>query len=88
MSPYEQIQEKITRLQDAMLASHPMMPSLLREIHTALKADPEVVTLLQEPEILVIVNGLKAQTKVEIATSVMKSKSTTKALKNITLAEL
>lgn len=81
-----QIKEKILSLQSALLSSHPTMPTLLREIHQTLKANPDCVTLLTEEEIGTIVNGLKKQTATEIATTALKSK--TKAIKNMTLADL
>ena len=81
-----QIKEKILSLNTALLEQHPGMPSLLREIHTTLKANPDVVTLLEETEIGIIVNGLKKQTATEIATAALKTKS--KSLKSLSLADL
>lgn len=71
--------DKISELQESLLDRHPRMPGLLREIHTALRAQPENVTLLNEDQISVIVNGLKVQTGVEFAASA--TKSSTKSLK-------
>jgi hypothetical protein len=85
MTPTEIIKERCLALQKAILESHPTMPVLLREIHQTLKADPEIVTLLDESDIAIIVNGLKRQTATEIATSALKSKS---PKKSITLADL
>jgi len=65
--------DKVSALQEALLDRHPMMPSLLREIHTVLRAQPENVTLLNEDQISVIVNGLKEQTGVSFAAAAMKS---------------
>ena len=79
------LQMKISSLQDAILAAHPTMPILLREIHTILKNDPVVVTLLSEEDIAIIVSGLKQQTKTEITQSALKKKS---SLKNTSLADL
>lgn len=74
-----ELKEKVAKLQEALLNKHPQMPVLLREIHAAIKAQPEQVTLLEEEEIQVIVKGLEKQTGVELATSVVKtSKSTSK----------
>lgn len=86
MTPVEQIVEKALKLQALMAVNHPTMPVLLRDIHTQLKADPEVVTLLDETTINLIVRGLMKQTGIEIATAVAKSK--TKSVKQITLADL
>lgn len=86
MNIQEQIKEKILSLESALLSQHPSMPTLLREIHQTLKANPDCVTLLENEEIGVIVNGLKKQTATEIATAAIKTKS--KSLKAITLDDL
>lgn len=86
MNIAEQIKEKIASLQSALLSQHPTMPQLLREIHSTLKANPDCVTLLEEEEIGVIVNGLKRQTATEIATATLKSPK--KSIKSIGLADL
>lgn len=82
-----QVKEAIASLQQALLGAHPTMPILLREIHQTLKKDPEVVTLLTEDEIGVIINGLSAQTKTTIATS-LATKRTGKAIKSIGVSDL
>lgn len=75
------LKEKIAALQDALLARHPTMPGLLREIHTAIKKQPENLTLLSPEDIRVVVNGLEAQTGVALAQSITKtSTSKTKSL--------
>ena len=65
--------DKVSTLQEALLSRHPMMPGLLRDIHTTLRAQPENVTLLNEDQISVIVNGLKEQTGVVFAKAAMSS---------------
>lgn len=80
------LQEKVAALQDALLSSHPTMPTLLRQIHTLLRADPEQVTLLSEEDISVIVRGLSKQTQVELVASSLKSR--TKSLKSLSLDDL
>lgn len=65
---------QIASLQEALLSSHPKLPTLLREIHTAIKNDPEQVTLLSEEEISVIVSGLSRQTQTELVASSASSK--------------
>jgi hypothetical protein len=72
-----QVKEKILSLEKAMLERHPRMPILLQEIHAALKAQPENVTLLPEEEICILVKGLQHQTGVFLAESVVKKKSST-----------
>lgn len=86
MTPVEQMKERALKLQSLIALNHPTMPVLLREIHTQIKADPELVTLADEETINLIVRGLIKQTGVEIATAVAKSK--TKSVKQITLADL
>lgn len=86
MTPAEQLKEQVAQLQQQLLAAHPQMPVLLKNIHTQLKSDPEIVTLLTEEEICTIVRGLEKQTNSEIASVVMKSK--TKSVKKIGLADL
>lgn len=81
------IREKIGSLQSALLERHPRMPTLLQEIHTALRAQPENVTLLPEEDIAVIISGLQQQTNTFLAEAVTKSKGkagTTAKLKAIT----
>jgi hypothetical protein len=82
-----ELKEKVAELSELILSKHPRMPLLLREIHTALRKQPENVTLMSEEEIAVVVAGLKVQTGVEFATAAIKDKSpsTTKRLKNATV---
>lgn len=81
------LEEKLTNLEQALLNAHPALPSLLKQIHTQLKNDPAIVTILTEEQIAVIVNGLKKQTQVELVTSSLK-KAPTKALKYTTVDDL
>lgn len=86
MNPGFELKEKVAQLSEAILQKHPKMPTLLREIHTALRAQPENVTLLTEDEIGTIVDGLKVQTGVEFAATAVKSagaKSVTAKIKNL-----
>lgn len=66
------LQEKVAELSAALLARHPSMPSLLREIHTTLSKYPEQVTLMSEEDVHTVVEGLKVQTGVEFAATVTK----------------
>jgi hypothetical protein len=66
------LREKVASLEAALLARHPTMPTLLRDIHSALRAQPENVTLLSEEEIQSLVKGLQVQTNTFLATSVTK----------------
>jgi hypothetical protein len=67
-----ELKSKVAELSQMLLEKHPRMPVLLREIHTTLRQYPENVTLLEEPEIQVIVQGLMEQTKTEFAAAVTK----------------
>lgn len=87
MNAAEQIKENIAKLEEALLASNPLMPGMLRTIHTALRNDPENVTTLSDEEVGVIVRGLMKQTQTVIAAEVAASKPK-KALKNLDLMDL
>ena len=65
--------DKVSALQEALLSRHPSMPGLLRDIHSVLRSQPENVTLLNEDQISIIVNGLKEQTGVVFAKAAMSS---------------
>lgn len=75
-----EIKSKISELADAILARHPRMPTLLREIHTTLRQYPEQVSLLSEEEIAPIVSGLLVQTNTQFAQAALKSKSSAKSV--------
>jgi len=82
-----EIQEKLARLEAALVSSTPGIATLLREIHTGLKKDPDVVTLLSEEECSILVQGLKKQTATEIAVSALKG-GKKKSLSKMTTADL
>lgn len=75
MSVADQLKEKVHSLQELILTAHPTLPSLLRQIHTQLRQDPDIVTLLTDEETGMIVSGLKKQTNTEIAVTAIKGKS-------------
>lgn len=77
---YLDIKEKLAQLQNHLLESHPLIPSLLRTIHTQLKADPEIVTLLEEEEIHICVQGLEHVTKIKIIEATKPKKKSLKSL--------
>jgi hypothetical protein len=87
MTETEILKESILSLQTALLEAHPTIPTLLQEIHSFIKANPEQVTLLSEEDIEVIVRGLSRQTAIEIS---VKAKPASKAarLKAITVDDL
>jgi len=72
MTPAEQLQEQIMQLRNALDTSNPGMPTMLRTIHTALRADPANVTLLTPEEVGTVVAGLMKQTNTVIATAAVK----------------
>lgn len=76
-----ELKEKVAMLSQAILDRHPTMPTLLREIHTTLRKQPENVTLLSDEEIAILVRGLENQTNTYLASTVTGAKkSTTKSL--------
>lgn len=77
------LQEKITSLQESILEKHPRMPTLLREIHIALRKQPENVIILSEEEIGTIVRGLEIQTNTFLAETVSKSSKSTSAVSRV-----
>lgn len=88
---YESIQLKLADLQQQLLSQHPGMPTLLRDIHSQLKQNPETVTLMTEDEIAIVVQGLSKQTMTHLSGSVMKSTKSataTKALKKVSTDDL
>lgn len=78
-----ELQSKVLELESLILERHPKMPVLLREIHTALRLQPENVTLMSEEEIAITVSGLSVQTGVEFAKEVTKPASKTSKLREI-----
>jgi len=82
-----EVREKLASLEAALLSGTPDMPSLLRDIHRTLKADPDVVTILSEEECSILVRGLKKQTATEIATKAVK-KGGKKAMSKMTVGDL
>ena len=78
-----ELKEKVAELASYLIARHPRMPLLLREIHTALRAQPENVTLMSEEEIAIIVSGLKIQTATEFASSAIKGVGAKSAISKI-----
>jgi len=82
-----QIREKLLALDEALTSQLPNLGSILRDIHTTLKNDPDTVTLLSEEECSILVRGLKKQTATEIATAAVKKKGG-KAMSKMTVDDL
>lgn len=85
MTPQEQIKESILELQAALQAANPGFLSLLRTIHSNLKANQDVVTLLDEEEIGIVVSGLMRHANVVIAT---KPASKSARMKSVSVDDL
>lgn len=86
---YADIQSKILALQDQLLSTNPQMPTLLRTIHSQLKNDPAIVTLLTEDECNIIVQGLEKQTNTFLAGAISKPSAAKKAsMKNVKIDDL
>jgi ribosomal protein L6P/L9E len=68
-----EIKTKLDALQQALLDEHPQIPTLLRDIHTTLKSQPEQVTLMTEEEINIVIQGLEKQTNTYLAAATVKS---------------
>ena len=84
-----EIQTKLDALSQALLESHPTIPTLLKDIHRTLKAQPEQVTLMSESELHVVVQGLMKQTNSNLAAAAMKPvRAKKESLKSMTLDEL
>lgn len=79
--PFE-LQDKILKLEEAVKARLPEMPTMLAQIWAALKQQPENVTLLEENQIAIIVSGLEVQTQTTLIQTLSKSGSKAK-LKNL-----
>lgn len=78
-----EIKSKLDELQSALLQAHPSMPTILRDIHTTLKKQPEQVTLMSEDEIAIVVQGLEKQTQSHLVAATLKPTAAKKAsLKN------
>lgn len=83
------IKTKLDELSQMLLSQNPGLPTLLRDIHRTLKAQPDQVTLMSEDEIRVVVQGLEKQTGSYLAASAVKPTAAKKAaLKNVTAADL
>lgn len=89
MSNYDQayeVREKLAQLEEALLKGTPNMPVLLRDIHSHLKRDPDVVTILSDEECSILVRSLKKQTNTEIAIAATKKKGK-KAMSKMTVSD-
>lgn len=75
-----EIKQKLFDIENELKEENPNISSLLRYIHTALRKDPEIVTLLNETEITAIVTTLKLQAGEMLAVKATKSRAPKKTL--------
>ena len=81
------VREAIADISSKLAEGHPQIPLLLRKVHSALKADPDVVTILTDEERAVVIKGLEFQTKtklIEVSTPAPRKK----ALKSMTVDDI
>lgn len=87
MNTADAIKMKVAELEQAILNQHPTMPTLLKQMHTALRQEPELLHMLSDEEIGVIVQGLSKQTNTVIVTAAAKGNSKAgKVAKSLNLA--
>lgn len=77
----ELLKLKMAELEAALLQELPEMRVILKDIHDALKEDPENVTILSDEERGIIIRGLKRSVNEEIAVSSSKKPTTAAAVK-------
>lgn len=65
-NPDNPLMMQLAELEDALLKKLPEFRTILRDIHTKLRQDPEVVTILTEDEVSLIVSGLVTHANVDI----------------------
>lgn len=76
-----ELKEKVATLQEQLTKQNPLIGGLLRNIHTQLRSDGELVTVLSEEEIGTIVRGLSMETRTQIATTAVKKESAASIIK-------
>jgi hypothetical protein len=83
---YLELAGKVSELEQAILAEHPQMPTLLRQIHSSLLQNPAAIHSLSDDQIATVIRGLTDYTNTEIIASAPKPKKT--SLKGITVDDL
>jgi hypothetical protein len=83
---YLELAGKISELEQALLAEHPQMPTLLRQIHAGLLQNPAAIHSLNDDQIATIIKGLTSYTNTEIIASA--AKTTKKSLSKVTADDL
>ena len=86
---YDKVLGRIADLRDALDQTLPNMPVILQEIHSSLREDPEIVTLLSEDEIATIVKGLEQyEDTVIVERATKKTSGRKKAVSKLTADDL
>jgi len=78
-----ELENKILGLQEAVQKRLPGMSNMLQEIWTALKKQPENVTLLSDEQVNEIVSGLEVLTGNKLAEIAVKSTKSKKVKVNL-----
>lgn len=78
-----EFKEKLASLQTALLEKHPKLPVLLREVHQALKKQPENVTLLSEEDMNAIFRALETHSNTFLVDSISKTAGKASQTKNL-----
>lgn len=60
------IRTQLAELEAALKQNIPSFPTILRDIHTKLRQDPEVVTLMSDAEIKLVLQGLQKHAQIEV----------------------
>lgn len=84
---YLELAAKVSELEQALLAEHPQMPTLLRQIHAGLLQNPAAIHSLNDDQIATIIKGLTSYTNTEIVAST-KPTASKKALSKVTADDL
>ena len=87
---YLELASSIQELEQALLAEHPQMPTLLRQIHAGLLQNPAAIHSLNDDQIAMIIKGLTSYTNTEIVASTKPKTSAAakKALSKVTADDL
>lgn len=83
---YMELASQLDTLEQALLAAHPSMPTLLRQIHAGLLKNPAAIHSLDDEQIAVLISGLKSYTATEIIAKAPAKKKPAK--ENLSLDDL
>lgn len=83
---YMELASQLDTLEQALLAAHPSMPTLLRQIHAGLLKNPAAIHSLDDDQIAILISGLKSYTATEIIAKAPAKKKPAK--ENLTLDDL